>query len=190
MSVEARRAAVAALGDAAWVAPEVRGGALPTSAGDLFAIAAIMRALFGVTPGRPAFERLLEALAATRPEARPSLDQAATRARELALEGLAAWQRTRAMEMPAPAEPITIEPPRKRPAPRSVTFEWTPPPELPVPRRATLPLTEEMPRATVAARAVAAPPPSPPLWLVLAPTAAASLLSALLAAALLFGGLQ
>jgi len=197
MSVEARRAAVAALGDTSWVASEARGGAVPSLSGDLYAIGAIVRALLGGTHVRPAFERLLEALGAARPETRPSLEQATARARELALEGLAAWQRTRAPEPPvSAAEPAVaeVEPPRLRPRPqpelRRATFEWTPPPDLPLPRHIALPITETMPRAAVAAPAVATPPASPPLWLVLAPTAAASLLSALLAAALLFGGLQ
>ena len=39
----------AALGEVAWVAPEARGGALPTFAADLFALGAITRALLGVT---------------------------------------------------------------------------------------------------------------------------------------------
>jgi hypothetical protein len=170
------------------VAPEAISSRATTPAADVWAIGDVVRTLVAVPS--PELAALLDALQARRADERPTAAQAAGRARELALDGLAAWRRA---EPPMPrrapeVEPIAKPGARKPSRPHAVTrragssgssARWTlprfPAPSLP----GTLqPLGPFGGRGGQGANG---------LLLSLAPTAMAGILSVLLALALLLG---
>jgi hypothetical protein len=178
------------------LAPEVRSGQ-PGPLADVWAAAGLARALLA---GESApLDRLLAAMQQPRPELRPSAEEAAVTARELALAGLASWRRGAPCEQgPLPAPPAARR--------------WEP--RLPAPSRRP-PVDGQPDGRQAEARVRQASPPAPRwappvlrhvtpgglrpfaplgaagstpmgLWLSLAPTALAGILSVLLAVALLF----
>jgi hypothetical protein len=189
----ARAAAVAAaVKRGVAVAPELRRGADVGDAGaaaDLWALGTIVRAL-SPAPA-PELDRLLSTLGALRPDGRPSAEEAGRAARELALAGLADWQRTAPVipRLAPEVAPIAVR--RARPTPvapdramsssrRSATSSqvWRPP--LPAPAGYLSPF------APFGARLTAGVQAPPALLLSMAPTAVAGVLSVLLALALVF----
>jgi hypothetical protein len=188
------QAALTAAAPRRWLAPELLRGARPGPAADLWSAGAIARALLADgTSGE--LVALLDELQATEPRARPAAAGAAARARDLALAGLARWQRSsppppRLVPTPAPlfaavaarhaareTAAVATAPP---PAPAGAT-RWAPalPARAPGALRPLLPFFGRLagdPRVSAGA---------PALWLSLAPTAMAGILSVLLALALL-----
>jgi hypothetical protein len=170
------------------VAPEAASSRTSGPAADVWAIGDVVRAL--VTAPSAELSSLLEALQAWRADQRPTAAQAATRARELALEGLATWRsseppmRRRAPEVEPIARPGTGKPSSR---PRTVTrrggaggssARWTLPRIPPTSMPGAL-----QPLGLFGARGGGANG----LLLSLAPTAMAGILSVLLALALLLG---
>jgi hypothetical protein len=168
-----------------WLAPEVRGGARPDPASDLWAAAAIVRRLLaagGVTPA-DRLAALLGSLQST-PLRRPSASSAAAAARELALAGLASWDARRtARSSPAPVaraaarEPDVHSPEEAGPlavgggsSPWRPLAAWRSPLASPLHGRL----------GSSGARTLG-------VWMTLAPPAVAALLCGLLTLALLFG---
>ena len=174
-----------------WLAPELLRGARPGPHADLWAAGTIARAMLPLATSGD-FVALLDQLQATQPDARPTAEEAAAQARELALAGLARWQRS------APPPPRLVPTPEPLFAPaharvaaaRAQTAVVTDPapsvgsatrwkPSLPSQAPGALrPLTPFLGRVSTG-------PQAPALWLSLAPTAMAGILSVLLALALL-----
>ncbi len=92
LTEEAQTAAVARA-PRRWVAPELLRTARPGPHADLWAAGAIARALLPLATSGD-FVALLDQLQATQPDARPTAEEAEAQARELALAGLARWQRS------------------------------------------------------------------------------------------------
>jgi len=189
----ARAAAVAAAVErGVAVAPELRRGADVADAGaaaDLWALAAILRVLSSAPT--PELERLLSALGAPRPADRPTAAESGSAARELALAGLADWQRTAPVipRLAPEVAPIAVRNPRPRTAAplaatpssrRSATSSHVWRPALPVPAGYLSPFAPFGARLPVGVQA------PPALLLSLAPSAVAGVLSVLLALALVF----
>ncbi|HET9765389.1 MAG TPA: hypothetical protein VFS60_01005 [Thermoanaerobaculia bacterium] len=189
------RAAAVARAPRTWLAPELRRGGEPGPAADVWAAGAVVREL--LPRGGVEMEALLGAMQSERPHARPSAAGAATSARELALAGLASWQRGAPPPprlMPSPAPLLSAPGSRRQPAPavdtdaarssarREATLpsRWTLLP--PAPSRLGLGVLPTMPFV----RRPLPGGPAPALWLSMAPTAMAGILSVLLAMALLF----
>jgi len=178
-----------------WLAPELRAGAEPGPTADVWAAGAVARALLPSAGAE--LESLLAELQAARPELRPSAATAAASARDLALAGLAAWQRyapppPRLVPSPAPLLPA----PSARRQSAAAGGAGSAPAALaqreglaatswklrPPSSRTGLGALTPMPFVS----RPAAGAPAPALWLSMAPTAMAGILSVLLAMALLF----
>ena len=174
-----------------WLAPELLRGARPGPHADLWAAGAIVRALLPVATSGDVVA-LLDQLQATQPDARPTAEEAAAQARELALAGLARWQRS------APPPPRLVPTPEPLFAPAharaasarvQAAVATDPPPSVRSAARWKPALPSQAPGAlrplTPFLGRVAMGPQPPALWLSLAPTAMAGILSVLLALALL-----
>jgi hypothetical protein len=179
-----------------WVAPELRRGAEPGPTADVWSTGAVARAL--LPSPSPELGSLLDELQASRPEARPAAAAAMASARELALAGLAVWQRgapppPRLVPSPAPLLPA---PGSRRGSAASPAGSASHSAAMPMRREVAVQSWRLRPPSTRTAAPTLAPlpfvgrpaggAPAPALWLSMAPTAMAGILSVLLAMALLF----